>query len=116
MRRRTVRNLSHAMRLLHRLILAPSDDPKLADFDFRHKLFYVQHAMFNGLPHMFIVAIGRLSCADPPDWLGGDLQSEIEKLTGPYSIRSRAFFRFPDFHFCRTSEGSHGLICRRAGE
>ncbi|KAL5528440.1 hypothetical protein ACEPAF_7576 [Sanghuangporus sanghuang] len=80
----TVRNLKHALRLLHRLALcAPQDDLKTLDFDFRQKLFYVQHAMFNGLPHMFVVTIGRLSYADPPDWLDGELQTEIEKLTEP---------------------------------
>ncbi|KAL5485216.1 hypothetical protein ACEPAI_7858 [Sanghuangporus weigelae] len=80
----TVQNLKHALRLLHRLALsAPQDDLKTLDFDFRQKLFYVQHAMFNGLPHMFIVTIGRLSYADPPDWLDGELQTEIEKLTEP---------------------------------
>ncbi|KAL5507293.1 hypothetical protein ACEPAH_6749 [Sanghuangporus vaninii] len=80
----TVQNLKHALRLLHRLALSvPQDDLKILDFDFRQKLFYVQHAMFNGLPHMFVVTIGRLSYADPPDWLDGELQTEIEKLTEP---------------------------------
>ncbi|KAL5523772.1 hypothetical protein ACEPAG_7945 [Sanghuangporus baumii] len=80
----TVQNLKHGLRLLHRLALsAPQDDLKALDFDLRQKLFYVQHSMFNGLPHMFIVTIGRLSYADPPDWLNGELQTEIEKLTEP---------------------------------
>ena len=31
---------------------------------------------------MFVVMIGRLSYADPPDWLDAEAQTEIEKLTG----------------------------------
>ena len=31
---------------------------------------------------MFIVMIGRLSYADPPEWLSAELQADIEKLTG----------------------------------
>ncbi|EJD02972.1 uncharacterized protein FOMMEDRAFT_168072 [Fomitiporia mediterranea MF3/22] len=80
-----VQNMKQALHLLHRLVIpgASSEDQCAPDFDFRQKLYYVPHPMFNGLPHMFVVTIGRLSYADPPDWLNADLQTEIEKLTEP---------------------------------
>ena len=75
--------------LLHKLVVpTQSDDPNASDFDFRQKLLYASHSMFNGLTHMFIVMIGRLSYADPPDWLDAELQAEIEKLTGLHSAVS----------------------------
>lgn len=80
--------MKQALLLLHQLVVPTSiaDDQDVSDFDFRQKLFYAPHAMFNGLTHMFVVMIGRLSYADPPDWLDVDLQAEIEKLTGEYLV------------------------------
>ena len=71
-----------ALQLLHRLILGPFESHGVQDFDFRQKLYYAPHVAFNGLAHMFIVMIGRLSYGDPPEWLSVELHAEIERLTG----------------------------------
>jgi hypothetical protein len=79
---RVVRNVVEALQLLHRLIIGSFERSTVEGFDFRQKLYYAPHVAFNGLAHMFIVMIGRLSYADPPEWLSMDLQADIEKLTG----------------------------------
>ncbi|EIN12048.1 hypothetical protein PUNSTDRAFT_142206 [Punctularia strigosozonata HHB-11173 SS5] len=64
----TARMLVQALNLLHYLVFA--SDPA---FDLRQKLIQAaQLRPFNGLTHMFIVTLGRLSYADCPDWLEGD--------------------------------------------
>lgn len=35
--------------------------------------------------HMFIVMMGRLSYADPPEWLAAELKAEIEQIVGKLS-------------------------------
>ena len=40
-----------------------------------------------GLKHMFIVCFGRLSCADPPEWIDKTCRSELESLTGMWDRR-----------------------------
>ena len=71
----------HFLALLHKLVL-PSEEQDEAEFDFRQKLYHAPHVSFNGLAHMFVVMIGRLSYADPPEWLTSELQADVEKLTG----------------------------------
>lgn len=44
--------------------------------------------MLTGLKHMFIICFGRLSCADPPEWIDKTCRSELESLTG---MRDRCF-------------------------
>ena len=77
-----VLNVVKGLQVLHTLVESPFDPTVVEGFDFRTKLYYAPHVAFNGLAHMFIVMIGRLSYADPPEWLGSELQAEIEKLTG----------------------------------
>ncbi|KAI5123947.1 hypothetical protein M0805_006361 [Coniferiporia weirii] len=84
----TVQNIKQTLYLLHRLIFhSPTSDgiegQNNLNFDFRQKLFHAPHSLFNGLAHMFIVMIGRLSYADPPGWLESGLQAEIEQVTEP---------------------------------
>lgn len=83
---RVVRNIVQALHLLHELVVPAIDQPEL-DFDLRQRLYYVPRiaaprVTFTGLVHIFTVMIGRLSYADPPEWLSGELQVEIEKITG----------------------------------
>ncbi|KAH8119396.1 hypothetical protein DFH11DRAFT_1564797 [Phellopilus nigrolimitatus] len=83
-----VRNIKQALHLLHRLVFPSSgtnavEGQSIDNFDFRQKLYHAPHILFNGLAHMFVVMIGRLSYADPPEWLAPKLQVEIEKATGP---------------------------------
>jgi hypothetical protein len=53
-----------------------------AVFNLRHKLVHAPHRQFNGIIHMFIVTLGRLSYADPPDWVDSSSKLELERLTG----------------------------------
>ncbi|TDL26276.1 hypothetical protein BD410DRAFT_784364 [Rickenella mellea] len=76
----TVCAVVDTLHLLHHLIFTPKPT-----FDLRLKLHYADnsHRQFNGLSHMFIVMIGRLSCADPPDWLEEAPRLELERLVEP---------------------------------
>jgi hypothetical protein len=47
-------------------------------------LLHSPRQMLTGLKHMFIVCFGRLSCADPPDWIDKTFRSELESLTGKW--------------------------------
>ena len=77
-----VQNVVKGLQVLHLLVEGSSNADVVEGFDFRTKLYYAPHIAFNGLAHMFIVMIGRLSYADPPEWLSAELQADIEKLTG----------------------------------
>jgi len=87
---KAVHMVSHALWLLHLLVFTnpPSNSPALshtatAPYNLRHALYHAPHVHFNGVAHMFMVMIGRLSCADPPEWLEQSLQSKVDKLTDP---------------------------------
>jgi hypothetical protein len=60
---RIIERLSAALRLLHHFATAPSTPLNL-----RTKLQACQFSV-NGVHHMFVIAIGRLAFADPPDWM-----------------------------------------------
>ncbi len=86
---KAVHMVSHALWLLHLLVFTnpPSNSPAqsqtaTAPYNLRHALYHAPHVHFNGVAHMFMVMIGRLSCADPPEWLEQSLQSKVDKLTG----------------------------------
>jgi hypothetical protein len=75
---RTVRTLIQTLNLLYHLVFA--SDPT---FNLRHKLLQAaQLRPFNGLTHMFIVTLGRLSYADCPDWLGSNSKVDLEQAAG----------------------------------
>ena len=90
--RSTVLLMARSLRLLHHLIFPTtfhqqplgSEPPETErpPHNLRSAVYHAPHSLFNGLGHMFVVMIGRLSYADPPEWLGADLQAEIEKITG----------------------------------
>ena len=48
----------------------------------RQKLHHAPHRAFNGITYMFIVTLGYLSYADPPDWIDEDGRAELEHLSG----------------------------------
>lgn len=48
----------------------------------RQKLHHAPHRAFNGITYMFIVTLGYLSYADPPDWVNDEGRTELEHLAG----------------------------------
>lgn len=48
----------------------------------RQKLHHAPHRSFNGITYMFIVTLGYLSYADPPDWINDEGRAELEHLSG----------------------------------
>lgn len=94
-----VHMVSHTLRLLHLLVFTrpPSSSPTQSQattsqtYNLRVALYHAPHVHFNGVVHMFMVMIGRLSYADAPEWLEQSLQSKIERLTGPYISFDRKF-------------------------
>ncbi|TRM69333.1 hypothetical protein BD626DRAFT_473695 [Schizophyllum amplum] len=53
-----------------------------ADLNLRHKLNHTPHRIFNGIMHHFVVAFGRLSYADAPDWVDQEGKDELQLLQG----------------------------------
>ncbi|KLO18422.1 hypothetical protein SCHPADRAFT_899814 [Schizopora paradoxa] len=86
-----VHMVSHTLRLLHLLVFTkqPSSSPTQSQattnqtYNLRYALYHAPHVHFNGVVHMFMVMIGRLSYADAPEWLNQALQTKIERLTDP---------------------------------
>jgi len=71
----SIRTVNQTVFLLHHLVFTP-----VPVFNLRHKLHYAPHRQFNGITHMFIVTFGRLSYADPPDWVDSDGKLELETI------------------------------------
>jgi hypothetical protein len=76
---RTVRTLNQTLFLLHHLVF--SLEP---NFNLRHRLHCAPSRTFNGITHMSIVTFGRLSCADPPEWIDPAQKVELEAMSGIY--------------------------------
>lgn len=72
-----IRILNQTLFLLHHLVF--SMEPV---FNLRHKLHHAPHRQFNGITHIFIVTFGRLSYADPPEWLNRKERLELEQMAG----------------------------------
>ncbi|TFK53914.1 hypothetical protein OE88DRAFT_1654294 [Heliocybe sulcata] len=75
--RETIRAVHQTLFLLHALVCNHGEQP----YDLRQKLHHAPYRQFNGLIHMFIVTFGRLSYADAPEWLPGELRDEVEDMT-----------------------------------
>lgn len=75
----TVRVINQTLYLLHRMVFTPRPIVNL-----RHKLYYAPQRQFNGLNHLFVVTMGRLSYADPAAWLSEPLKAEMEALAGGF--------------------------------
>ncbi|KAJ7901938.1 hypothetical protein B0H14DRAFT_1261278 [Mycena olivaceomarginata] len=73
---RTVRTLNQTLFLLHHLVF--SLEP---NFNLRHRLHCAPSRTFNGITHMSIVTFGRLSCADPPEWIDPAQKVELEAMS-----------------------------------
>jgi len=73
---RTVRTLNQTLFLLHHLVFGLEPN-----FNLRHRLHYAPSRTFNGITHMFIVTFGRLSCADPPEWIDSARKVELETMS-----------------------------------
>ncbi|KAG8920750.1 hypothetical protein FRC00_009576 [Tulasnella sp. 408] len=74
-----VRSLFRATLLLWHTIRPGRDDA----VDLRHQILQAaarDPVQFNGLHHLFILAFGRLSYADPPDWLSPELKDAVTKM------------------------------------
>ncbi|KAL1691478.1 hypothetical protein GGG16DRAFT_124799 [Schizophyllum commune] len=52
------------------------------ELDLRRKLIHTSHVIVNGVMHIFVVAFGRLSYADPPDWVDQEGKDELQLLQG----------------------------------
>ncbi|KAL1670030.1 hypothetical protein GGF50DRAFT_43036 [Schizophyllum commune] len=52
------------------------------ELDLRRKLIHTSHVIVNGVMHIFVVAFGRLSYADPPDWVDKEGKDELQLLQG----------------------------------
>ncbi|KAG1716637.1 hypothetical protein ID866_515 [Astraeus odoratus] len=60
-------------RFLHYLVMA-------GGFSLRERLHRAPIRKFNGLVHIFIETFGRLSYADPPDWISSADKQSWEKV------------------------------------
>ncbi|KAG9099393.1 hypothetical protein FRC06_005314 [Ceratobasidium sp. 370] len=66
-----------AVQLLHYLSFSSDPEPNI-----RERLCYAPRGSFNGLVHMFIVAFGRLSSGDPPEYLDETRSAMIREIRG----------------------------------
>ncbi|KAG8704698.1 hypothetical protein FRC09_003373 [Ceratobasidium sp. 395] len=66
-----------AIQLLHYLSFSSDPEPNV-----RERLCYAPRGTFNGLIHMFIVAFGRLSSADPPEYLDETRSATLREIRG----------------------------------
>ncbi|THH06652.1 hypothetical protein EW146_g9545 [Bondarzewia mesenterica] len=67
-----IRATTQTLMLLHYLVFRPEQTLNL-----RHKLHHAPHKQFNGISHLFVVTLGRLSFAEPPE--GAALESEEKR-------------------------------------
>jgi hypothetical protein len=70
--------------LLHHLIIKAKNDVRL-----RERLELAPRE-YNGVVHLFVVAMGRLSFADVPEWVKGKDKQELEKVAGMLLDKNRA--------------------------
>ncbi|KAJ6594001.1 hypothetical protein B0H19DRAFT_45348 [Mycena capillaripes] len=73
---RTIRTLNQTLFLVHHLVFGMEPN-----FNLRPRLHYAPSRTFNGITHMFIVTFGRLSCADPPEWIDPAHKLELEAMS-----------------------------------
>jgi hypothetical protein len=73
----SIRTLNQALVLLHHLVFGTEPS-----FDLSHKLYHSPHRQFNGITHIFVVTLGRLSYAVTPDWVDASGRSELERMAG----------------------------------
>ena len=76
---RTVAGIARGMLLLHYVIFHIPDGPA----GLRARLQAAPPRHFNGIGHQFVVALGRLSYAEPPDDVSGADRMLLEQLADP---------------------------------
>jgi hypothetical protein len=77
--RRTVAGIARGMLLLHFVIFHIPNGPA----SLRARLQAAPPRHFNGIGHQFVVALGRLSYAEPPDEVSGSDRMLLEQLADP---------------------------------
>ncbi|KII92061.1 hypothetical protein PLICRDRAFT_103681 [Plicaturopsis crispa FD-325 SS-3] len=70
-----VRHLNQTLFLFYHLVIGAET------VNLRQKLVHGRHRAFIGIMHMFTVTFGRLSLAEPPDWIASEDRSELEQMT-----------------------------------
>ncbi|KZP18692.1 hypothetical protein FIBSPDRAFT_828969 [Athelia psychrophila] len=70
-----IRAMTRTVLLLNYLVFCTEPTANL-----RQKLHHAPHRAFNGITYMFIVTLGYLSYADPPDWVNDEGRAELEHL------------------------------------
>ncbi len=76
---RTVAGIARGMLLLHYVIFRIPNGPA----SLRARLQAAPPRHFNGIGHQFVVALGRLSFAEPPDEVSGSDRMLLEQLADP---------------------------------
>ena len=76
---RTVAGIARGMLLLHYVIFRIPNGPA----SLRARLQAAPPRHFNGIGHQFVVALGRLSYAEPPDEVSGSDRMLLEQLADP---------------------------------
>ena len=76
---RTVAGIARGMLLLHYVIFHIPNGPA----SLRARLQAAPPRHFNGIGHQFVVALGRLSYAEPPDEVSGSDRMLLEQLADP---------------------------------
>lgn len=71
-----IRTTNQTLFLIHHLVF--STDPAL---NLRYQLQCATNRVFSNIIHMFIVTLGRLSYADPPEWADSQGRYELETLS-----------------------------------
>lgn len=75
----TVGLIKQALILLNYLVFAPDPNVNLA-----LRLHQASHRQFNGISHMFVVTLGRLTYAEPPDEVGDEEKVVLEQIAGTF--------------------------------
>jgi hypothetical protein len=76
---RTVAGIARSMLLLHYVIFRTPKGPA----SLRARLQAAPPRHFNGIGHQFVVALGRLSFAEPPDEVSASDRTLLEQLADP---------------------------------
>ena len=74
---RTIQTIADTLLLLQYLVFRPE-----LPMNLRQKLHHAPHRRFNGIAHMFVLTLGRLSFADPPERLHSEGRETLEQLAG----------------------------------
>ncbi|KAK2463205.1 hypothetical protein APHAL10511_004860 [Amanita phalloides] len=71
-----IKMIKQTVTLIHHLVFGTKSSLSLG-----LRLHHNPRRVLNGLNHMFIVCFGRLSYADPPEWIDKTMRHELESLS-----------------------------------